>query len=889
MIKKRFIAVLLAFQMMLSCAPVFAWSEYYGDATVQDDSNLENEMESIYKYDVGDFANSGNTAEKADSAEIVLVTKLGLMNIGEDGLFRPNDILTEAELKTALSKFPLQKASYGNDNEKVKVREAARKLICALLYDNWGDTLNDTDGSLLMKVKSIKLFDGLDLELDKNITRGEFAHMLLNALNADFIQYKSDINTLYEKTDESVMEALFDVHKIEGVLNGVEELNLYGGKAPSRGYVEIDGSEYEDGGLNLRGLFGRRVLAYAHEDDGAYTIITVSEYGNSMTLNLNKLNKIEGTKIWYYDDNNAKKSVSVSKNPVISYNGDVKSDLSDLSELAELAGVHGTITFSSSQRSGTYDIVVVRRFSDFVIDSVLTNKGEIRFAYGASLNGKETISADKDTSGYTYIELNEEEVDINSLNTGMTVSIIANSDGSVVEIYANSSAISGDVKSVDEDEIIIDDVNYIIADKYLERSAADPSSVKQIKTGSRGKFYLTFDGYIAGFKEGTAETAGVLVKAFLSDAGDEALIKVFNEYGKMETLKFVDKPTVDGVTMDAATAFSTLKDYANRSYTKSYNDWIYGDYTINVLPLVFYKSGSKGVTVIKTAMGSEDLECNGAYAIDKKDRFDWMGLSSLVTFRNSWPQESEHRGNSNTVAFLIPSDKDKDDEYKVTNGGDSIFKQGSVDMVQFFCEDDYNVAEYVVRESGSTVVDDSASNTVSTLFYVKSLGEMYNETQEEIVPVLYGTAIAHNTDAGTVTAGVRYQISQKLSEAMEFKTGCIYNIRMANNEIYSAAKFYDPEDKSTMFRRYVGSDANYNSYLIGTFKMADPQNNTMTVSTVTESKLEVDLSMFTRSNTSVLHDENGFLTEIGVGALEAGDRVWVAYTRGHATCVVVID
>ena len=155
------------------------------------------------------------------------------------------------------------------------------------------------------------------------------------------------------------------------------------------------------------------------------------------------------------------------------------------------------------------------------------------------------------------------------------------------------------------------------------------------------------------------------------------------------------------------------------------NDGKFEDDLLSVLPLISYRATTAGIKVINTAMG-KNIECNGMY---KGNNNDWMGALSFVSEDKGSPQELKHRADATSTVFIIPEDRSKESEYKITDGTSSLFKTDTGMGCQYFNENEFYLAQYMVCESKKVSVDTSAGDTQGIMMYIKSINQTYDEDE----------------------------------------------------------------------------------------------------------------------------------------------------------------
>ena len=300
---------------------------------------------------------------------------------------------------------------------------------------------------------------------------------------------------------------------------------------------------------------------------------------------------------------------------------------------------------------------------------------------------------------------------------------------------------------------------------------------------------------------------------------------------------------------------------------------------ISIHPIISYKNSSSGVKVLNTAMG-DDITFNGMY---KGDENDWMGLNSMII--TNTPVEIIHRTFDDTVCFIIPEDKNPD-EYYVEMGNSNMVKQAAA-PVQFFNEDNFYVADYLICESGKKTIDDTAKGTVGTIFYVEKIEEMYDAEEDKVTKAITGVSIRDNS----ILTGKRttYAISDDLEEVIGFKKGNIYNLAVKQGEVYSASLFFDSSNLEPRYSRFESATRNWSSWYVARVEDIDASTGWILYSYYQCYGITKKMSAKIRSSCNPVRLIGNKLEYVGTGAIEKGDLVWFQYGRSNIYSMLIID
>lgn len=863
---KRIIAVGTSLCLLLGGTVSLAWDENRGDVSGFADDAL---FESIYKYDVGDFVKENEEEEQGGfSEEIELVLMLDMMSLAEEDNFAADELLSYSDFYKGISMLYKRTGIEGIKltERDITMREAVTTVMSALGYDYFAGS------DILKTAEEQGLLEKLTFNADRFITRGEFAQLLFNALNCSPVKMRLDGADVKYDVDEtvSVLNKYFDVYRIEGVLNAVGELNLFGGTKANPDCIQIERITISVEDIQeLKEFFAQRVFAYAKLEDEEYRLMYLDGLGTTETIAFSDIVQATDDKIYYTKDDGTQATAKLSEQYYMLYNGDPVADWEFLDTMTDK---HGSVTIRKAFGKQKYDTVVIKSYNDYMISTAFAADKKMTLNYGAKFGDSTTLNLDDDSIDLT-LTVDGKQADFSALEGGMAMSIFKSKSGKYIEIHASTKRMNGKVsEKLDSNKVVIDGTEYMIAEEYLEANKTNPDRAKEIKLGIQGVFYLTFDGVIAGMTQKNGnETYAVLIKAYVDEDSDKAAIKVFNEYGDFERLTLKENATLDGVRYSSSEdLINALKSYVNLEYKVDYdyeNDGVNEDEQLAVYPLISYSEGSDGIKKINTAMG-QDIECNGMY---KGNNTDWMGAHSYISEDRGHPEELKHRAGESTVAFVIPEEPTKENEYKVTNGTADFSDM----QIQYFNENEFFYAPYIVAKTAKVMVDNSSSDTSGTKLYVTSLGEVYED--DEIKKTVNGYSVLNN-----VLKKVSYVISDELAEAVNFQKGCIYNVCIQNSTPYSATLFFTPSETDLYLQIYHGATRVWNSKGVIKVLAIDPSTGWILFDRGTNTPVSAKINFYPVKN------DKGKLKQVDYGEIEVGDKLFVEYKRGYIDFIYII-
>ena len=405
------------------------------------------DMERVFKYDYmqyqSDIQDEVITETLKQHNAVHAVMALGLMETLENGTFGENEAvpfktfanivmrLTTGlmdELEEAYAAYP--------DTRYTTFHEAAYYLVGAVGYDLYADKRGG-EHPRSQVAASIGLLKELDFAGEKNITRGELARMIFNALQIDMVVQTTFGNEEeYEKIKgHTLLSEKFNAALVYGMVTAQNGLNLYTEATMKEDTISIDRASYRLNGYQPGDLLGYRVQAVVCEaDDGKYDVlgITVDEKDETIDLLLGGSVYTSGNYL-YYEADGKEKRVNLAALERIMLN-DVMTSADEL--IAALPNAEGEIRISQTERGGSYTMAVVRSWSSFAVKMVSVLEDKIHLDHKATFNGKTYIDGKAYEISSAYLSAQKQDTALPSLTVGKTGTFLLNRGGKIVSYKA---------------------------------------------------------------------------------------------------------------------------------------------------------------------------------------------------------------------------------------------------------------------------------------------------------------------------------------------------------------------------------------------------------------------------------------------------------------------
>lgn len=869
---KRIPIFVIIFMMLCPANNIFAEET---DSTQGGETETKNElqyridyMDEIERFDTGKFLDgvTVNDVKINNKDSLDLIFDLGIYLLPEDYEAAQNNepvntkaedylkydkSITRADLFYVLNQLitgdmemskEYKNAGY---SERVTMGEALDYMIKLLGYEGIAETIGREQ-----IVSENKLLNGIkDYKTEKYMTFGDLSVMLINTLEAYGIEKNYDgYKESYSQAKEKFMERQLHIYKIEGFVNAVGAQDIFKNQALNADEAEIGREKYLIGNSNVKDCLGKYVTAYFYDNDGRNVLrhVQLNKKNNSVAFDLHDAD-YSGEKFVFHDK--TRKQIDASNIQYILYNG---YSTQDLSVLKELDGKDGTALLSSSEKNGKYDVAIINTYSYFVVYSVDSYKERITFRYNAKLNGSNYV--DMDNFEEIDCKRNGVSIDYTDIKSGATVRILACEENKYIQILSYNESINGKIGSVDDDNVEINGKQYRISETYMTNSEN-----KQLKSGDKGLFYVSEDGYIAGFKSGNEMTYGYIYRLYSDESGDTASIEIFTQDGKWETYAIKDKNAeIDGVKRTSAEAYKYL---------------IAGNVKNSVCR---YKVNLEDEIIFLDTLLEEPAEASD----ENRMRLAYEGNVKQSWYCEWFRSDIGYRVRSSSVVFEIPSDISRKDDYAV-RGGTVLSADEETVFLKLYCPNSMNICDVVVKgESNESVGDE-----VRQLFYCENISEIYDENRDEICYAMNGKLFMINQNIGDEEKRT-FKISNSNKEKFEkeypgiLSKGTLINFASNSEDYITGIEPLIINDKIP--EDFHKNDNAYYQKFAGTISSVDMDEGYFSVTTLGN-------EVVSNLNTCICIDsQTQSARSVGLGDLTVGERIYVIRTGGGARFAAVV-
>ena len=457
--------------------------------------------------------------------EVKVLTDLGIITGYEDGTFKPNQIITRAEMAKLLacvagadgsmvdevfSDVPATHWANGYINYgytmgaiagrgdgtfdpegKVTFNEATKMIVSLLGYDIVAAAKGGyPKGYLYVADNMLKLTKGIAA---RDGSRQTVATLLYNALEAPIMEPTSwsEGDLEFTKGDRTLLKDYLEITKAEGIVTETFYENFTDKEDTDVTIAGVGTFAANDTGAE--NYFGYSVIVYINDDDELVAIAPKNNENDTLEItfdkfeNCNTTNKKNYVLFEYYEDLNDEEPTTAKYSDELVYyvNGVEKNSYTiDIDK-------DGFIRYLDNDGDNIYDFAFVEEVTDeYVVKAINEKSYKI-----TGKKGSVTLDPEDEDQYITFIK-NGEIVDFETIAEDDVLSIVELYKGNVKKVYISSETVAGRVTSTTNDK-------YKIGNNRYHKS----ESCGEIAKGDEGIFYLNYNGKIA-YKEAQKVSGG---------------------------------------------------------------------------------------------------------------------------------------------------------------------------------------------------------------------------------------------------------------------------------------------------------------------------------------------------------------------------------------------
>lgn len=582
------------------------------------------------------------TAEHYKSADILSVSKMGIMNGYGDGYFHPE--------------------------RTVAFSEAVKVIMDLLGYREYIAYVGGYPVGYMAEANKAGITKGIDKSYEAPLTYGELAEIIYNAIDTPLVQISGiGQDSVDFGRDESVTftTKYHDTYKAEGVVSAtsVTKLNsAYEAGSGSDDTIEINGTVFYTPGSAFSELLGLNVeYYYKNEGNHKKLVYAVDKDNETVEFSGDSVVSAKSDSIEVWLDNGKKQSYSLEETGNVIYNGVFNGKILNYpfnNAAASLSNVSGNIRLVDTNGNSKYDAVFVTDYKNYLVDKV--SEGAQKFIL-------------KNNTDYVVVEFSDSNIFLNVTEGGKQTDILSVDNGSLVSVADSADAymprggkrfininvctetVNASVSEISDEGVYLMQKGSQAAEFYeVAESFFGQNGETGLTNRANGIFYIDISGKIAYY---TTEGDSALVYGYILNAGvsttsidDSYGIKLLSQSGDILCLYAAENIKLDGRKVAYRDINANLERSANIDGT--------------VKQLVRYRVNADGfISEIDTSMPNASPEYG---ELEKKH------VSGGATYKNNMKTfvmsgTDERYILSNEVKlFLIPTDPQaKDEDYQV--------------------------------------------------------------------------------------------------------------------------------------------------------------------------------------------------------------------------------
>lgn len=690
---------------------------------------------------------------------------------------------------------------------------------------------------------------------------GAFCTMLFNCLEIPMIDsysYSSDID-ISGSNSRTILTDCLKMAKTEGILNAVENLDLYGkGENLDSDVIEIDGVKYKIESKEYKKFFGMKVEMFTSLEKGRETArvyyLTPSKNVKKTTLYASDISFKSSSVIAKKAKNGEKEQeFKLSGNKKILYNGSVMAELTQ-----NIMPKCGRLALISNENKSYYDTVIIYDYSGFVVNGVSDTR--ILFKYNDTINidGKEKSYIEiKENTPYSILK-DGEFISLSDVKKDGAVFIAYNPTNGFIMEYSEDS-IEGEITEIRDNpyRVMIEDELYEVENSYLKLCDSNAKDTAKIDFGVFARFVLSPFGTVVGILDAEEKEFeyGYALGILAADKfdPDNVRIKLFSfSSNSVKELSFKDNITLNGVKTTPKAVYNELKtkitQYPEKFRQKNMTDDEIAEIRNNP-PIIKYKTYKKDiineiVTNIIDKSDDETLQNTNIVRHRKYaqrrcfQQYKTLGREILFTESSTYALKIPDSLNekdfiSGRVSRTLPAGNDTDimissydsDEFDVPkiviwfgSGGGQLKTSNSVMMVE-------SVSRGINSDGDNSYIINGMSASKGAL---SLLAEDDDELNAKIENLKKGDIISCAVSDSNVVTGISINASYGITDIYTFKDNLVYDNKEvlfgevgAINETYIKLKSYkqgaiaesvNQTVKNTRYLIYDGNEMKQGTY-----------------------------------------------------------------------------
>lgn len=615
-----------------------------------------------------------------ENANIEFLVKAGIMGADISGGLRENEPLTYYDAIAALLNVAgyqdVAKISGGYTNLAIK-----NKLVC-------GKSENDS------------------------LTWNELSVLIYNMLHMPALIVKYGEKTSYvQSRDKTVMEEVFNLKKISGILSSAGKINLYSTAKNAQNTVSVDGILYDNSYEYAAEYLGENVTAFAKNEGGTKNVIFIYPGGVNDVTVINADNDVTfSSNAYIWHESGKKQRAQLSATAKYIYNGHLPQLASDMVFVPE----NGEVVLIDNNGDGSADVVKIYNYTNYYITGLETDNEDVT----VFCNSKQPFIVSENEKHKTLlVKADGKKGKIRDVKEKAVVSAYIykeNGKAYADALYFSKGSINGFISqySKSDNEIYIDDVAYIY-DKQLQES------VDKIALASYRSFILDYKGKIAYIESETDADINKGVGYVIKTGDKKGLkggleIKLYDIISGERVITAYNKVYVDGQLIKGT---DNVKNAINAALANL------SALSVKVAPMAAYTLYDDGI------LRSIDFPAGKSFA----DVSELPALDHMIYVGGGNGAELRYRARANVFGanllcnekvrvLVLPENIENSEDFRVVTTLSDVFRDDGTYAVQAFSYNNNGIGvDYILYTPKKTFLETTTPiSVVKRLLYQKN-------------------------------------------------------------------------------------------------------------------------------------------------------------------------
>lgn len=783
---KRLICLLLCLSLLFALGTQTAFAAAFSD--VPDDNDYYEAIDVL--SDFGIILGDEGAGTFRPDAEIsreefsVIVTRiLGVSDIKPDLMVLPFKDVTTAtcdEWSIIATKVAYDMGiigGYGDGNfgpkDPVTYEQVVKMLVCALGYESSAKENGGWPTGYLKVANDIGMTKDAAMAQSENAPRGIVAQLVYNSLEIDLME-TSGANNYIIRTGHSLLTDKLGYTYATGVLTGIPNLAItHTGKRFAEDEVEIDNSTiYKAGTTKAADYFGYAADYYYKTKGSERTLVSFKPLKDNKvyTVPADQIETMDENTIEYYPDKDAAKTEKLTlTGATYMYNGTAR----PLNRITK--PTIGEVTIIDRDNDETADLIMVSDARIIVVSALDSTKKLVYNKYDSSEKLDLSSNSDKDVT----ITKNGAAAQFSAITKGSVLLVSESSSTITVDIVTKTVTGTVDAEQDNGEILVVGGKEYECSDTYLNYVATETN--EKVYVGDKVTLYVDANNRVLySTIAATTTKLGYVVAAEVSSTDKLTKIKLFNTSNKMAVLSTAETVNVNGTAVKYTKVVDKLSESAALTNKDS------AAKNAGLSQLIKYTTASNGkidsiITMTESGDANRNLVLSRAY-----EEAGSVYYTSTKTFK-----DTNISLNASTKVFLIPSDRQDDDNYAVkTYTGLSNSRNYKFEV---YDKSDTGVAGVIVAYGNKTGTGTSIGTQVAV---IKSITSVLNSDKTAVDQVVL---MVNGTESKRETLDTRLMKDYKVGDAVRYATN-------AQGKLTMMVKVFDPtNDAFTFVNRGDGS------------------------------------------------------------------------------------